>query len=196
MDTLVIFGGTFNPIHKGHVEILDALSELTNSKILLIPTKIPPHKETDFLAEETHRINMCKIIASRYNNVEVNDIELKRQGKSFTVDTVSELKKLYPEHKIALTIGADMLTSFCLWKDYDKLIKDVKIFAFNRANVHKDDFNCSLEKLREIGADISVIDKDITAVSSTEIRENIDKHFNLIDEEVYNYIIDNSVYGA
>lgn len=197
MDTIVIFGGTFNPIHKGHEEIVDALSSLSVAyKILLIPTKIPPHKETDFLASETHRINMCNIIASRYNNVEVSDIELNRQGKSYTVDTVSELKKLYPKHKIALAVGADMITSFCQWKDYDKLIKEVKIFAFGRTNIESDDFKRAVMKLIDMGADITVIDKNITAVSSTEIRTDIVKHTDLIDKEVLNYIIDNSVYGV
>ena len=105
MGMVVIFGGTFNPIHKGHTEIIESILKLDNiDKLLLIPTKIPPHKNVDCLADESDRINMCNIIASRFDGVEVCDIELKREGKSYSIDTLHSIKELYPNNPIAITI--------------------------------------------------------------------------------------------
>lgn len=194
---IVVFGGTFNPIHIGHEEIIKEISRFDDvDKVLLIPTKIPPHKDTDFLASELHRINMCNIIASRYNNVEVSDIEIKRQGRSYTIDTINLLKKVYPTHKIAITIGADMLTTFHLWKDYEKLLSEVSVFAFGRTTVSNSNFLTAVDKLINLGADIRVINKEISDVSSTEIRNSLKANFKLLDNEIYNYILDNNVYGV
>lgn len=194
---IVIFGGTFNPIHIGHEEIIKEIAEINGvDKIFLIPTKVPPHKDADFLASELHRMNMCKIVASRYNNVEVNDIEIKREGKSYTIDSVKLLKSKYPNHKFAITVGADMLTTFHLWKDYEKLLKEVSIIAFGRTSINNSAFVNSVEKLVALGADITVIEKDITDVSSTEIRNNVKANANLLDDEIFNYILENNVYGV
>ena len=100
MGIVAIFGGTFNPIHSGHREIINHLSNTPNvDKVIIIPTKIPPHKETDILADSQDRLNMCSIIASKYNNVEVSDIELLRYGKSYTIDTILTLQEEYNDQK-------------------------------------------------------------------------------------------------
>ena len=200
MKTVAVFGGTFNPIHKGHTEIIGALNQKPEiSKIILMPTKIPPHKTVDFLADELHRINMCNIIASKFNNVEVSDLELKRTGKSYTIDTVSELKRLYPNSNIAITIGADMVVTFSEWKNYQDLINEVKIFAFGRNTVSEEDLRKGIEFLKSIGADIEHIDKKISDISSTQIRTNLQNNnesLHLIDREIYKYIISNNIYGV
>ena len=200
MKTVAVFGGTFNPIHKGHTEIIAALSQKPEiSKIILMPTKIPPHKTVDFLADERHRVNMCNIIADKFNNVEVSDLELKRVGKSYTIDTVSELKRLYPDSKIAITIGADMVVTFSEWKNYQALINEVKIFAFGRNTISDDEFKKGIVFLKSIGADIECINKTIPNISSTEIRMNLQNNNDsskLLDSEIYEYIISNNIYGA
>lgn len=200
MKTVAVFGGTFNPIHKGHTEIISALSQKPEiSKVVLMPTKIPPHKTVDFLADERHRVNMCNIIADKFNNVEVSDLELKRVGKSYTIDTVSELKRLYPDSKIAITIGADMVVTFSEWKNYQALINEVKIFAFGRNTISDDEFKKGIVFLKSIGADIECINKTIPNISSTEIRTNLQNNKDtskLLDSEIYEYIISNNIYGA
>lgn len=197
MSKIVVFGGTFNPIHIGHCEIIEEISKLEDiDKILLIPTKIPPHKDFDCLASDVHRVNMCNLVANRFDNVEVSDIEINREGKSYTIDTVAAIKKVYPKHELAITIGADMLTTFHFWKDYKRLLKEVSIIAFGRATVNNNDFDDAFNRLTELGADITIIEKDITDVSSTVIRKNLSANSSLLYEDVYNYILNNNVYGV
>ena len=127
MGFITVFGGTFNPIHIGHSEILRVLAiNPLVEKVILMPTKIPPHKVSDCLAVESDRFNMCKLIASDFNNVDVSDLEIYRQGKSYTIDTVNELCNIYPNNRIAITIGGDMLISFHTWKDYEDILEKLR----------------------------------------------------------------------
>ena len=199
MGIVAIFGGTFNPIHVGHIEIIKHLSNISDiDKIILIPTKIPPHKNTDFLAAAEHRYNMCKIVASDYSNVEVSDIELYREGKSYTIDTVKSLESEYKNQKLALTVGGDMLVSFNCWKDYKEILEKCVLITFKRTGISDMEYSESIENLRSSGANILDLKFTITDVSSTKIRSdfsfNLDS--NLIDKRVKNYILENNLYGV
>ena len=199
MGIVAIFGGTFNPIHVGHNEIIKHLNSISDiDKIILIPTKIPPHKNTDFLADAEHRYNMCKIIASDYSNVEVSDIELYREGKSYTIDTVKALEGEYKNQKLALTVGGDMLVSFDCWKDYKEIIEKCVLITFKRAGISDIEYSDSIEKLRSSGANILDLNFTITDVSSTKIRSDFSLNLdcNLIDKRVKNYILENNLYGV
>ena len=199
MNTVAIFGGTFNPVHSGHIEIIDALCKMDDiEKVLVIPTKIPPHKNFDYLASEDDRLNMCEIACRPFKKAEVSNIEFLRAGKSYTIDTVADIKKLYPENKIAITIGADMVTTFTEWKDYKKLLKDTQLIVFYRAGVDKDEFNSALISLKNQGANIRLIDKTITEVSSSKIRDafHSDLLCDMICTEILSYIKDNNLYGT
>ena len=199
MGFITIFGGTFNPIHIGHCEILHELSlNKSVEKILLIPTKIPPHKSSDYLASQADRFNMCKIIASDYSNVEVSDIELYRQGKSYTIDTVNTLLELYPDKDIAITIGGDMLISFHTWKDYQSILQKCSVFTFKRADIPGDEYIAAINNLKALGANIIEIDRNITCVSSTQIRSELSSHNKsaYLDDRINNYIIENNLYGV
>ncbi len=199
MGIVAIFGGTFNPIHIGHNEIIKHLNNISDiDKIILIPTKIPPHKNTDFLADAEHRYNMCKIIASNYSNVEVSDIELYREGKSYTIDTVKALESEYKNQKLALTVGGDMLVSFDCWKDYKEILEKCVLITFKRTGVSDIEYYNSIEKLRSSGANILDLNFTITDVSSTKIRSDFSFKLdsNLIDKRVKNYILENNLYGV
>ena len=198
MKTVAIFGGTFNPIHKGHIEIIDALCNIDDiEKVLVIPTKIPPHKNSDFLAGEQDRLNMCQIACKKFSKVSVSNIEFLREGKSYTVDTVADIANLYPKHKIAVTIGADMVTTFTEWKDYKKLLDRVELIVFYRAGIDIEKFNLSIKMLEKEGAKIRYIDKTITDTSSSDIRcygQNAETMAN-ITLEIFKYISENNLYG-
>ncbi len=199
MGIVAIFGGTFNPIHVGHNEIIRNLSNISEiEKIIIIPTKIPPHKETDFLADSIHRYNMCDIIASDYDNVEVSNIELIREGKSYTIDTVSALQNKYKDHKIALTIGGDMLVSFNTWKDYQDILGKCTLITFKRAGISDADYSNAIKHLESLGAQIIDLDVNITDISSTKIRRELSlkEVCNLLDERVQDYILENNLYGV
>ncbi len=200
MGVVAIFGGTFNPIHKGHTEILEHLSAVKEiDTILLIPTKFPPHKESPYLADGSHRMAMCEIIAKKFSKVVVSDIELKREGKSYTIDTIKDVKKLYPDSDIAITIGADMTVTFTEWKNYLELLKTVKIYTFGRVGIDNDKFLESIDYLSSLGGNIELIDKKITDISSTQLRNTVAEYpfvSGLIDKDVYNYMKLYGLYGV
>lgn len=200
MKKTVIFGGTFNPFHNGHAEILNILSDLCFvGDILLIPTFNPPHKVCDCLADNTHRLNMCKIASENFSNVTVSDIEIKRGGKSYTVDTLKTLKEQLKDRDLALVIGGDMLVSFKKWYKYSEILKMAQLIVFGRAGVSFDRFFDVKNSLENEGGQITFIDKKITDISSSRVRENIkDKEFLLkyLPIGVYEYIMDNGLYGG
>lgn len=195
---LAVFGGTFNPIHIGHKEMIEAICELSFiDEVLVIPSKIPPHKSVDFLANDTDRVNMCRIVADGMPKVTVSEIELNRAGKSYTIDTLKELSSIYPDYKIYLAIGGDMLTSFTTWRSYKEILSIASLLVFKRAGENESAFNESLELLKNNGASITLIDRKITEVSSTEIREALLSNKNaehLLSKKVFEYIKENKVY--
>lgn len=199
MSMVVVFGGSFNPIHIGHTEIIEQICNIEDvDKVIIIPTKIPPHKELDYLADAHHRLNMCKLATAKFNKVEVSDLELKRDGKSYTIDTIKSLEKEHKNQKLALTIGGDMLVSFNKWKDYEQILKKCTLITFKRVGISSFDYFKEINKLKELGSDIISIETEISDVSSTQIRNelknNIDSLF--LDSAVKKYIIANNLYGV
>lgn len=198
MGYITVFGGTFNPPHIGHLEIVSALSKHDLvEKVLLIPTKVPPHKETDFLASEEDRIAMLELIAADFDNVTVSDIEFKRAGKSFTVDTLREIKEIFPDKEIALTVGADMLISLPTWKEYDNILKLCKIFTFFREGADIEQYTSAILELKSNGAEIYVLEDEIQGVSSTMVREKLcsgEDVSSLLPAEVFDFIKSRGVY--
>ncbi|MBE6781426.1 MAG: nicotinate (nicotinamide) nucleotide adenylyltransferase [Ruminococcaceae bacterium] len=199
MGTIAVFGGTFNPIHKGHFEIISALcGKDFIDKVIIIPTKIPPHKQSSFLADEHHRVKMCEIVSNLFSKAEVSKIELDREGKSYTIDTLCEIKKLFPNEKIAITVGADMLISFDQWKSYKEILDISDIITFFRKNKDINQYNDSIDKLKNLGGKIIALDEDITDISSSQIREMIKEGLSVdryLLPEIANYIFSNNVYG-
>ncbi len=193
MANIAIFGGTFNPFHIGHYEMLKSICDLDFiNKVFLMPDKIPPHKTCDYLASDTDRINMCRLIANEFNKAELCLIEFEREGKSYTIDTVKLLNQKFPNDNFYIVIGGDMLTSFNTWFNWQELIKQVGIIAFKRDGIL--DFDKAQKMLTENGADITVINQKITDISSTQLRQYIDKK--LLPESVYNYILEKGIYNV
>ena len=132
-----IYGGTFNPPHRGHLTAAAAVvSMLKLDKLLLIPASIPPHKalpEGSSTAEQ--RLEMTRLAGEQLGlggKVETLDIELRRGGKSYTSDTLVELKALYPDDELWLLMGADMFLSFQTWHEPEKVASLAGIAAFGR----------------------------------------------------------------
>lgn len=191
MANIAVFGGTFNPFHIGHYEILKAVCELEFiNKVFLMPDKIPPHKECDYIAEDKHRQEMCNLVCQDFEKAELCLIEFERDGKSYTYDTINALKLKYPDDKFFVVIGGDMLSTLDTWFNWQNLIKTTSFIAFKRKNVT--DFDIAFKRLTNFGAEIFVIESDITAVSSTELRKYADK--SLFPPKVYDYITEKRLY--
>ncbi len=193
MANIAIFGGTFNPFHIGHYEMLKSVCNLSFlDKVFVMPDKIPPHKNFEDIVDDIHRQNMCDIVCKDFNKVELCLIEFEREGKSYTVDTARLLKQKYPNDKFYMVIGGDMLSTLDTWYNWQELIKLVSFIAFKREGVT--DFDKAYNRLTNFGAKITAIETKITNVSSTELRNKIDEK--LLPEKVYNYIIEKGIYNV
>jgi len=179
-----IFGGSFNPIHIGHlIAAEEVLHQRKLSRMIFIPTGISPHKESGDLIDSFHRYQMVKKAISDNGHFEVSDIEIKRSGKSYTIDTIRALKELHgEEHNLYLIMGTDMMNEISTWKDVRLLSEMCCFIVVNRpvyaVNGKSPLFECgratsifSDEKLAEIER-LRVTIPTI-GVSSTEIRERL-----------------------
>ncbi len=199
MKKTVIFGGTFNPIHLAHLEIINNVLALsTTEKVIVIPTSTPPHKVCVNLACDADRLEMCKVALGGLDRVEVSDMEIMRGGKSYTYDTLRNIRKENPHAKLALVCGGDMIVSFSQWYRYNDIIKNTEIIAIRRVGIDEAEFDNAVKSLINIGATVNVLKNHITGISSTEIRDNINNREYLLKylpKSVYEYIKANNLYG-
>lgn len=196
MPLTAIFGGTFNPLHIGHYEMLRALeNDPSIEKIFLMPDKIPPHKVCDKMAEDESRIGMCKIAAEDFLKAELCLIEFEREGKSYTYDTVLELQKRYPDRDFAFVCGGDMLVYFDKWYEHKKLMELMSFIVFRRSDTDKKKFEDCIKRFSDMGMRITVKDEIIPAVSSTEIRKEFNLKKDLMPNRVYKYLAERGEYS-
>lgn len=194
-----IFGGTFNPVHKGHIMLAEyCMDSVGLDRIIMIPTAVPPHKISNDLASEDDRLNMCKLACRGKENFFVSDIEIKRQGKSYTYETLTQLKEIYPNDHLYTIMGADMFLTLDKWKNPKIIFEKSSIITIPRDEENKHELENFYNKvLKAMGASSVILPNPVMSVSSTFIRENLD-NFNLIsdmlDKGVYDYIIKNNLY--
>ena len=199
MSCIALFGGTFNPIHNGHIQIINETSKLKFiDKVLVIPDNLPPHKDVGIFADNHHRVNMCRLAIKGIDKVQIDESELLRGGKSYTYDTLRSFKQKYPNDKLYFVCGGDMLVTLHQWYKAEDLFKLCSFIAFGRNGTDSNLFFESVEALKKAGADIIYVDTEITAVSSTELRHQIingklDSTY--LPQSIVDYIIDNKVYG-
>ena len=111
-----VYGGTFNPIHNGHLHIVEEFRRgLGLDRVLLIPAHVPPHKTAPDLASAGERFAMCRLAAQGKPWLELSDIEMRREGKSYTAETLEELSVLYPQDQFYLLMGEDMFLTLGRW---------------------------------------------------------------------------------
>lgn len=194
---LAVFGGTFNPIHSGHVKMIEyVLNNSIADSVVVIPANIPPHKISYSLADSEHRIKMCELAVKDIKNVTVSDIEINRGDKSYTIDTLLSLKGKY-EH-LSLICGGDMIKTFNSWYRYKDILKICDIIAFKRQGVIDNDFSQGVQIIKNDGGNVTVCDTDIMDISSTEIRNRLlDGQLlnDVIPESVLDYIQENNLYN-
>ena len=125
MDKLGIFGGTFNPIHNGHVSLAKHyIQALGLDELLVIPTKQPPHKSAPDLAPASARLRLCRLAFAGVPEAVVSDMEIVRSGKSYTVDTVAQLRAMYPHAELYLLVGSDMFLTFSQWRQWQRILQE------------------------------------------------------------------------
>lgn len=201
-----IMGGTFNPIHYGHlVTAEEALSQFKLDRVIFIPTGHPPHKTTGKLASPEDRYMMTAMATASNSHFFVSRIETERKGKSYTIDTLKELKKIYGKGSDFYFItGADAILEILTWKNTEEIITLCKFIAATRPGynlsrieeLRKKLFGDNKNsKLRKDG--ISIMEIPALAISSTDIRERIKTNRPikyLLPESVCNYLLKYGLY--
>ena len=173
MERIGIYGGTFNPPHIGHMEAAQqAIKLLHLNKLLLIPDRIAPHKTLPKNSPTPQqRLQMLTVAASDIPQAEVSQLELRREGPSYTYLTVEELKRQYPQAQLVLILGTDMFLCFDSWKNWKWLIQNVIIAVLYRGQ--KGEQSAIREKrdaLCALGAQVELVENQVTAISSTDLR--------------------------
>jgi nicotinate-nucleotide adenylyltransferase len=198
-----IMGGTFNPIHHGHlVTAQEALDQFRLDEIIFIPTGDPPHKIEDLLADAEDRYLMTVIATSSNDSFFVSRIEIDRKGKSYTIDTVKKLRKMYgKDSELFFVTGADAILEILTWKNTDEIVTLAKFIAATRPGYDlskiKELRSTLFKSEEESNEGISIMEIPALAISSTNIRNRIkeSRPINyLVPEGVNNYIIKHGLY--
>lgn len=197
MAKLGLFGGSFNPVHNGHMNLaLSVKKSLGLDRVILIPSGAPPHKSGSEYAPAGDRLEMCRLACEEYAGFEVSDYEISKPGKSYTVCTVRHFKELYPDDELYLLVGSDMLLSFDTWFEYREILEKATVAAVSRTGNDTDELLKMTEKLSDSGRCI-VINADAVAISSSEIRKMIKNNIDLscyLNGKVVKYIMLKKLY--
>ena len=179
-----IYGGTFNPPHLGHVTAARAVFELLKlDKLLLVPAGLPPHKDLPAGSPTPEqRLEMTRLAADQTglgSRVEVLDIELRRAGRSYTSDTLAQLKAQYPEDELWLLMGTDMFLTLQTWHEPEKILSLAGIAAFGRTEEDTEElFSVQRDYLYQTYPQARLFTLTIPGVidvSSTELRDQLAK---------------------
>lgn len=169
-----MFGGSFNPVHNGHIELAKAFyRELSLDRLLIMPSYIAPHKFTEGAVFPDQRFEMCCLAAKGIDGFEVSNIEIKRHGASYTYLTLQELHTLYPDDELFLITGADMFMTIHEWKNPGAIFKLATICGVPRNDDDISRLKKQSEYLQTLGARTYILDVGIMTVSSTEIRKKV-----------------------
>ena len=193
-----IFGGSFNPIHYGHLMICEYIKEeMGLDKVIFIPTGNPPHKDLGVSAED--RYEMVRLAISPNPDFEISDIETTRVNLSYTVDTIRELKEIYKEEKLYFLIGLDSLFQLKTWKKIGDLSQEIEfVVALRPGYIDKEEINREIDFLREnFGTRINLIKTPLYEISSTDLRDRIHEGKSLrylIPKKVLDYVEESGFY--
>lgn len=169
-----VYGGTFNPIHTGHIRLaLCYLEALSLDKILVIPANLPPHKQARQLLPGEARLELCRLACEGDSRLEVSDLELRREGSSYTVDTLRVLKEQYPDAELFLIVGSDMFLTMETWRKSGEIFRLCHICTGARREGELPILHEKEQMLQKLGADCVVLDLPVFDISSTEIRRAV-----------------------
>ena len=196
-----IYGGTYNPPHTGHMQAaLEAVRLLKLDKLLLIPDRIAPHKEIPSGSPAPEqRLQMLRIAAADCPEMEVSDIELQREGPSYSYLTVEQLRAQYPDAELILLMGTDMFLSFHTWREPERITKEATLGVFFRGEKgEREKILAKKHQLEEAGAKVELVENRILNISSTQLRRLIAFRCagEFLPEGVYEFIRENGLYDT
>ena len=201
MERIGIYGGTFNPPHIGHLRgAAQAINALGLDKLILIPDRIAPHKQIPSGSPSPEqRLEMIRIAGKPYAKMEVSDIELRREGPSYSYITVQQIHEMYPDAKLYLLMGTDMFTSFLTWKNPEEILKYATLAVMSRGEKGEAVAIEGQKRVMEaMGYEAQVIENRVTAISSTQLRRLLAFRCagEFLPEGVLDYIRENRLYDT
>ena len=201
MREIGLFGGTFNPVHHGHLAVARAARDQLNlERLIFIPCANPPHKESPDLVSAKHRIAMLELALAGEENMEISDIEVRRGGTSYTIDTVTQLQNELGECRLTFLIGSDSLLELHLWREIYRLLNSCRFATLLRPGEKTEDLSPGDIQLEDPWPQTlfdNIIDGSKVDVSSSEIRLNVRDRKSirpLVHDDVIAYINNHKLY--
>ena len=199
MKEICLMGGTFDPIHYGHLVVAEEVRQSFNlDKVVFMPAGRPPHKTGQIISEPHHRVNMTLLATASNPYFEVSTLEVERRGPSYTVDTVEEIKKAYGIDKVYFITGADAVLEMLTWKDVERLLSMTTFIAATRPGYDLHHLEDTLKTLpKEIIKKILPLEVPALSISSSNIRARVREERSikyLLPEPVEAYIQKNKLY--
>ena len=196
-----ILGGTFNPIHNGHLLLAEcAIEQYVLDKVIFIPNNVSYFKSDMPMPGADIRYEMTRLAISGHTGFELSDIEIKRSGNSYTYETMEALRAIYPDSELYFIVGADSVFSFEHWMKPDIISNDCILLAAVRGSAQRTEIISKGNELHErFGTEIKLLDFKRTDISSTKIRKyiksgDINRCRSLIPANVAEYIRSHNLY--
>lgn len=172
---IILFGGTFDPPHNGHMALLESAVALVQPDLVLIePAGVPPHKAASTTPAEI-RLLMCQCFLPLAKTVQLDNTEILREGKSYTFDTLCTIEQRYPDAQLYFPIGSDMLLYFKQWHRWQEVLKKATLVVQCRRGEDKTPVREMCAALQEEGATLLMVQEKIVTISSTQIRALVQK---------------------
>lgn len=195
MRKIGLYFGSYNPIHQGHLKIAEYMLDKTEmEEVWFMISPQNPLKENDDLLDEHLRLSMVKLATKENPGLRASDFEFNLPRPSYTGNTLDQLKKQYPTHEFQMILGEDNIRYFHLWRDYERILNEIVIYVYPRAELTSDAPNEELLRHENVRYQANA---PLFDVSSTEIREAIENRENvrtLIPEGVLDFIQENHLY--
>ncbi len=199
-NVIGIMGGTFNPIHNGHITLaVEAYKQFNLEDVLVMISPNPPHKTDEEILDIKKRVDMVKLAVSDYPEIlTFSDFELNRSGYIYTAETLTLLNELHPENQYYFIIGGDSIKNIEKWYKPDIIFKNAIIIAAGRDEMREEAMIKHIDYLKQkYSADIKTLVLDNIPISSSKIRNNIKNNLSvsdMISQKVEKYIIENNLY--
>ena len=199
MARVGLFGGTFNPPHIGHLALLEAgLAQLGLDRVLVVPVARPPHKESVEDPGAEHRLAMARLLCAGDQRIEVSDVEVRRGGPSYTVDTLRALHESNPQDELTFIAGGDMATSLPAWREPDEVLRLARFAVAERTGAERAAVQRAIAGLE--GADrVVFFDMPRVELSSSAVRRAVAEGRpirDLVPDAVAAYIDEHGLYRA
>ena len=194
-----IFGGSFNPVHKGHIHLAEtAKKDFGLDRVYLVPSKISPHRSSSEYVSGEDRLAMLRLACREREGLEVSGYELRNDRISYTIYTIDHFRRRFPDDELFLLVGSDMLLCFDSWYRYEEILSKASVCVVSRNEGDGGELEKKAQELRKYGR-IFISNSSPEVMSSSMIRKKIAKNENYacyLDENVVQYIVLKGLYSV